>query len=1003
MTSILSPLHRLNLVLSLLLVLLLVLSGGCGGTNAPVTTPTDEVIAETARTPPLSDDRHERFHRVVALVDEGRFAEVEVVLRPLLLKNPDDYEAVFHLANASAAMGDLERAIALLAEIPPEHPEAGLPSLGVSAGWCFELARYDEAESRYLKILELDPSVSLARRQLAYLYNRQGRRHEAVRFIRELCQRGDVMQEELHALIVESDAMYDPPGMLPPGNGRPYWPIGELSRARKLFTDGRYLEAADMVEPFVASGQASHGMIAFHGRALVEAQVDERLNLWLAHCSEELKAYPDYWAAIGTYLLRETKYDAALQAIAEAIRLDPTDMHSVRRMFQCLRSIGQPDRADVWIERYALMTRILRSSNAIASADAPSDESFEQLAKELDSADRHLEALLWRSMSASHARDQERLAELQMSMRRLVVENDDFPTRKEIWCGMDFGHTELSSLPLIVTGRLTQRGLDKTNVDVPVTPATFRDVSSDVGLAHSFMIATDPPRKAFAIYQTFGGGVAVLDYDLDGEPDFYLAQGAADPKGFVAVKSDQLYRHQRDQSKRKLSDVTSPARTTEASYSLGVTAGDWNQDGFADLAVANLGTNVLLINQGDGTFLKVPLDETPDLTRVSTSLAMGDVTGDDLPDLFALSYARDSKITKRPELDREGNPQDAIAPLSLQAGRDQIYINHDDGHWQTKWVGDSQEQACTGLGLVLTDILPDLPGNEIFVANDVRNNQLWVRGDQDQLIDQAIPFGCAFGSVGSATAAMGIAVGDFDHSGTLDLHVTNFADQPVSLYMGGTRFFRDLNVQFNLADDSKPVVGFGTQAIDYSNDGWPDLAVANGHVEDLRHRGQEFEQPFQLFANRAGRFEQTPIENCDYTQEPHLGRALATLDFNRDGKNDLIVTDMLGPTALLLNESTTSHHWIAFRLVGTTCERDAIGARIIVETEQQEWIGSVASGDGFLCKNESLVHFGIGENRSLAKVSIQWPDGSSQDLEPMTVDGAYLVVQDQERPFELKR
>lgn len=946
--------------------------------------------------------RTDRLEQASVLMEQRKFADVSTVLLPILLKNPDDHEVIFHLANAHAAMGEYGRAIDLLADIPPDHPEAGLPSLGVSAGWCFETQRYDDAEERYLKILELNPSVNLARRQLAYLYNRQGRRHEAVRLIRQLCERGDVMQDELHALIIESDAMYDPPGSPPDGDNRVYWPIDEMGQARKLFTDGRYLEAADLVEPLVKSGKASHALIAFYGCAIVEAQADERLSVWLEQLSEPVKAFPEYWAALGTYLLRETRYEPALRAIAEAVRLDPTDLRSIRRLFQCLRSTGEPEKAAIWIEHYALMTRILQKSNAIASTSDLSKQQCEALALDLQSANRNLEAVLWRSIAASNAGDQKQLQALNDEMKQTLTANDSFPSDQEAWCEMNLGRLPLPSLPTGLSERLAELNKESLDRDVPVAPAAFRDVSDDVGLKHTYMIARQPNLKGFAIYQTFGGGVAILDFDLDGEQDIYLAQGAADPDEFVADDTDQLYRTVHDRGQRILSNVTEQSYVTDQAYTIGVTAGDWNQDGFPDLAVSNIGVNVLLINQTDGTFKPMPLDETPEFTRLSTSLAMGDVTGDGLPDLFALSFAKDAGIAEPPEFDSRGNAANAFAPLSIQATRDQIYENRVDGHWVKRFVGESGEHACTGLGVVMTDILHDRIGNEVFVANDVRNNQLWVPVDSDGLADQAIPFGCAYGSVGSATAAMGVAAADLDRNGTLDLHVTNFADQPVSLYMSEGDLFRDLNVQFKLAEKSTPMLGFGTQAIDYSNDGWPDLAVTNGHVEDLRHQSEEFHQLFQLFANRSQRFEQTTVTNCGYCEQGHLGRALARLDFNRDGKNDLIVTDMLGPTALLVNESETSHHWIAFRLVGTVCERDAIGARVIVETKQQQWTGWVTAGDGFLCKNESLVHFGIGENESLTKVTIHWPSGHIQDLGAVTADCVQLVVEDQEGLFELK-
>ncbi len=182
---------------------------------------------------------------------QGDLSAASSMLREVLLVEPNDVEVVFLLANAEAAAGRLAEAIGLLDEIPADHPEAGLPALGQSADWCFQLERYDEAERRYRQVLEKVPQAVPASRQLAYLYNRQGRRHEAAQHIRELCKQGDVLQDELHALIVLGDAMYDDPSSpMPTGGTRPYWPIGASGRARKLFNQENFQACARRASRF---------------------------------------------------------------------------------------------------------------------------------------------------------------------------------------------------------------------------------------------------------------------------------------------------------------------------------------------------------------------------------------------------------------------------------------------------------------------------------------------------------------------------------------------------------------------------------------------------------------------------------------------------------------------------------------------------------------------------------------------------------------------------------
>ncbi|TWT84985.1 ASPIC and UnbV [Planctomycetes bacterium CA13] len=947
--------------------------------------------------------REERVDKALAYQAKGAFREAAGLFREQLLENPKDFEVLFHLANTEAAQQNKGLAIDLLSEIPLDHPEAGLPALGVSAGWCVEIERYGDAELRYRKILEIDPSIHFARRALAHMLNRQGRRHEAGVLIRQLCMAGDVMQDELHSLIVESDAMYDPPGQPPAEGTRAYWPIGDMGQARFLFTEKKYLEAAELVQPIVESGDAPASVVAFFGRVAVEAQDDEKFSLWLPHVNDAIREYPEYWAAIGTHLIREAQYPEAVRALAEALRLDPTDLRSMRRLFQGLRSMEQPDKAEVWIAHYALMNRILRASVTIASSPSPSDKTFQTMASDLESVGRNLEATLWRSIAATRISNDKALADLRQQMKQTLALNRAFPTRDQRWCGMDLGSAPLPSLPSQIQSFANNGTKEPSRIEglKSVDPASFRDISKEMGLHHNFRIAKDPIEKAFAIYQTFGGGIAVTDFDLDGQQDIYLAQGAADPDEFVAEESDMLYRTIAKAGSQRFVDVTEFANLKERAYTVGVTSGDWNQDGFPDLAVTNIGVNRLLVNQGDGTFVSQALDDQPDFTRLSTSLAMGDVTGDHLPDLFVCNYLRDPKIAKHPELDSMGDPLDAIAPLSVKPFRDQLYVNAGDGRVQSGFVGADESVACTGLGVIMTNLLEDQTGNQVFVANDVRNNQLWTRGDEGTFVDLAVPYGCAYGSLGSATAAMGVTAADFDRTGTIDLHVTNFINEPVSFFINGNGLFRDLHYRFNLTNGSTPMLGFGTQAIDYSNNGWPDLVVTNGHIEDLESKGQAFRQPIQLFANLGTRFELVDVAKSAYWSKPHLGRALARLDIDRDGKLDFILSDFLDPTVLMLNESPSVNHWVAFRLIGTSSERDAIGAKIKLESNDQVWTAWVTAGDGFLCKNESSVHFGLGTDTSIQRAVVTWPSGKEQTYETISVDESILLIEGEPESFVL--
>ena len=995
--------HLFSLILAIGFVWL---TCGCESRNSSERQ--NESVARTSLARPDSDEvqsnRLELLSQVTKRQEAGDVNGAIEILRKLLVNDSQDFESVFILANLQASQGKLDEAIELLGDIPPEHPEAGIPSLGASADWCMERERYDDAEQRYLKILEIAPTFNIARRKLAQLLNREGRRHEANVLIRELCLAGDVSQDELHALIVEADAMYDEPGTSSQSGNVTYTPIGKMGQARFLYTNHRYLDAANEVEHLVKSGEAIPAVIAFYGCAVAEAQDDAKFALWLGNINQEVKQFPEYWAAFGTHLLAEGKYKEGVRVLAEAIRRDPTDHRSIRRIVQAFRSLQDREFTDRFIERFESLLRSVKTSVDIVDRNSSSSADFEKLAGELTGLNRRLEAILWRSVGMIyHAATPGANAQLNAEMRMVLKNSTAFPSAEENLCGLAIQKYPMPEMSSVVTNARSAPAGPSTLFLAP--PATFLNASNSVDLEHQYKISSQPRDRGFSIYQSFGGGVAVLDYDQDGFCDFYFAQGASDPPAFVATESDIFYRTLRNAIGMKLSNATEAAGAVEARYTIGVTAGDLNQDGFPDIATSGIGGNLLLINNGDGTF-KPSVINVASPSKLSSSLAIADVNGDHLPDVFVLNYVDDTEMTRSPEIDKQGNVLKAISPFSFLPALDDLWINDgwcSDGqvNWTQSNVSNLVKDASTGLGTVVSNF-DESVGNELFVGNDERANQLWVRDKSaGTWLEQAVPLGCAFGGNGAPTGSMGIATADFDCSGSQDIHIANYYNEPVSLYMSSLGMFRDKCVKYELSEISKSVLGFGTQAIDYSNDGWPDLAVVNGHVEDLEWKGEPFRQPMQLFANVVNRFQLVTVEDSSaFWGSPHLGRALARLDFDRDGKADLVATDLLGPSALLLNQTVTDNHFVGIRLIGTSSERDAIGAKVQVEAGEQTQTAWVNAGDGYLCKNDPVLIFGIGKQESIDQVVVSWPNGSKQVYTNISVDRFVLITENELMPFE---
>ena len=919
---------------------------GCGDSEPSVaqdlratlepTTDTSEDHPSQDADPTASEDTPAPKTRETVLAESQRFFEAgdfesaAAVLRSLLLQNPDDVDVLFRLANVAAASGDLSSAVELLNEIPSDHPQAGLASLGQSADWYVRLGRYQEAEDRYVQILEQIPDAVPALRQLARLLNRQGRRHEAATLIRRLCELGDVRQDELHALISLSDAMYDEradAGDVAEEEG--YWPIGPGGRARKQFQDEAYAEAVEILQPSIADGSAPPALMALYGRAAVEAQDNDRFRWWLTRIDSRTREFSEYWAAIGAYLLSEARFDEAARALAEAIDRDPTDLRSLSRLRQVFLVQQNDEYAERLKDQWTRVRESLRANNVVAAKRSADPEEIDALVARLKDLDRQLEAVLWQALSqyirGAPASERDQLNQIRQT---LIAQNDLFPQRDERLSGIDLDDYPM---PEIDVKSVDLAESVKSNRSNP-TPAVFENVASSRGLEHTYFVSEEPIGFGFAIHQMLGGGVAVLDFDRNGFPDLYLAQGHGDPPGLKGVSPNQLMR----QIDGQFVDATANAGTTEYSYTTGVASGDWNQDGFPDLVIRNISSDVLLLNQGDGTFIERVLFDSTDSNRVPSSTAIADLTGDGIPDIFHANYVDDPRRFMKPPVDDSGRPTEPILPSKFRAGSNEIIEN--DGMGMpgptVRLPSDSGAEA-TSLGIVITDFDGSI-GNEIFVANDLKPNRLWVLESSERWTNVAATTGCAFSFTGAATASMGVAAADLQNNGVIDLHITNYQNESASLYLGEAGLYQDKNLKLRIAEPSYSVLGFGTQAIDYDNDGRRDLVVTNGHIDDAVSNAGSFRQPAQLFANLQNQFQVIDVQDpSGYWSDDHLGRALACLDFDRNGWPDFVITHIEEPTALLVNRTIADHHWLQLELVGTESERDGIGARVDIRCRDQ--------------------------------------------------------------------
>jgi hypothetical protein len=295
----------------------------------------------------------------------------------------------------------------------------------------------------------------------------------------------------------------------------------------------------------------------------------------------------------------------------------------------------------------------------------------------------------------------------------------------------------------------------------------------------------------------------------------------------------------------------------------------------------------------------------------------------------------------------------------------------------------------------------DQHGNDSFVSNDGDLNHFWKsvpsQGGQTRrfdLMESAGIAGCSIGTLGHSQACMGIATGDFDRNGMLDLLVTNFHNEPVNLFLQiDSGFFVDDALKYGLVEPSRGVLGFGAQSADFDNDGWLDIAVSNGHIYDASYAGVPFQMVSQLFRGHRRAFSLQRAEAAGpYWNRKHLARTLALFDWNRDGRMDLVANHLDQPIAILQNDSE-SGNWLQLELVGVTSEREATGARVRVVAGQDRWTAWQMGGDGYMCTNESVLHFGVGKTNMIQRIEVSWPSGMVQTLTSVAPNARYLLVE----------
>ena len=511
--------------------------------------------------------------------------------------------------------------------------------------------------------------------------------------------------------------------------------------------------------------------------------------------------------------------------------------------------------------------------------------------------------------------------------------------------------------------------------------------------------------------ETMGSGVAVLDYDGDGDPDLFFVQGGEVPgTGEPPLPPGALFRND---GRGRFTEVSAaagfgaPPPGVAAGFGMGAVAADLDDDGDPDLLLTRAGPDLLYENRGDGTFAPHPSSPLP-ASAVSglpggwsASAAFSDLDGDGDLDLFVTRYL-DWSVENNPECARVVRGERLTSyclPDAFSGVPDLLYENRRGEFVEVSEAAGVARPTGKGLGVLAADLVGD-PLPDLYVANDTVPNFLFENRGGLRFREVGLPTGVAYDGDGSALAGMGIAVGDIEPDGDSDLFVTNFAGEANTLYAldgrgrraGRRVFFDDVSFPSGVGRPSIPLLGFGAVFADLDNDGLSDLCVTNGHVLDNAERlfsDAAYRQPDECFANRGeGRFERVWTARV-----PSVGRGLAAGDFDGDGRVDLVGSRSGEAAALYANETPAGRSAVLF-LVGRESNRDGVGAVVRVASGSSEQVFAVTAGDSYLSTSERAVRVGLGtpDAPPPGAASVRWPSGREQRLGRLT-PGAFAVLE----------
>jgi tetratricopeptide (TPR) repeat protein len=932
-------------------------------------------------------------HDLSAEVEEafrsGDFERTIALARSIAREDPSWPESQLLAARSAEQLDRPDEAVRHLHSIRGENLDWDARISYSMADAYRRLGHISEAEREFRRILHVDPEHTQAHAGRIYLLSITGRRWECEPHYEHLLRSETYTLKSLAGMSAPDRFLEHPEYLefcferapedwaVRQGLGAAAFLEGDLSAAK------RWLREVVEENPESLSAQSLLGEI-------LVAEDESSFQAWHQSLPAGADRQPDVWYVRGLWARRLSRNEIAARCFWETLRRAPLHRGACQHLGQILTSLEDPS-AGEYVEHARRLTELSHLIDEVMRSEGRLVAPLLRIIDLMERCGRTREARAW-ALTGILSADSD--GELRRAADRLSAAVSEADPRGLVETLVTSRH-DLSHFP-------DHRELFR---DVPVrrpgptvrAAASIRfEEDTEAGIRHVYFNSSDASAVGVRIFEPNGGGVGILDYDNDGWPDVYLTQGAEWAQGEQSATESARYVDRLFQNRNgRFVDRTEAAGLGCRGYGQGCSVGDVNNDGFADLYVANIGRNHLYLNNGDGTFTDATSGSGLDREEWTASCVIVDLNADGFPELYDVNYVTGPDVYTHRCIGGSCGPQ-RYEPVP-----DCLYVSQGDGTFRLV-AGATPREGANGLGVVAA-VIDDPRRPWLLIANDRTANFLLGNFHSDdefrvRLENRGFLSGIAYNEFGASTGSMGIAADDVNGNGLLDFFVTNFSDESNTLYLQEPPgLFVDATRQAGLWSVSLPFVGWGAQFLDADLDGNPDLVVTNGHVDRYQQATHGYEMRPQFFQNLGGgRFEELSGDRIGgWFSRRFLGRGLARLDSDRDGRMDFVVSNIGQPASLVANRTSDHGRFFNVRLHARHSSRDAIGATVEIRSAHGIWKKQLLAGDGFMASNERLIPFGIGVDDVIESVHVSWPSGSVSQLHGLAADTTLTVTENQ--------